>query len=75
MLYDIDGNVPDEEYELDHLRGYPDSQPVRVGNAAVEQLQLDIYGELIDSVYLFNKYGAGHQLRRLGRPDRGCSTG
>ena len=58
-LYDIDGNVPDGERELDHLRGYADSLPVRVGNAAVEQLQLDIYGELIDSVYLFNKYGAG----------------
>jgi GH15 family glucan-1,4-alpha-glucosidase len=59
VLYDIDGNVPDAEYELDHLRGYRDSQPVRVGNAAVDQLQLDIYGEIIDSVYLFNKYGAG----------------
>jgi GH15 family glucan-1,4-alpha-glucosidase len=59
VLYDIDGNVPEEERELDHLRGYRDSQPVRVGNAAVAQLQLDIYGELYDSVYLFNKYGAG----------------
>ena len=59
VLYDIDGNVPDAEYELDHLRGYLDSRPVRVGNAAVDQLQLDIYGELIDSVYLFNKYGPG----------------
>ncbi|GAB2767816.1 glycoside hydrolase family 15 protein [Nocardioides salsibiostraticola] len=59
VLYDIDGNVPEEEIELDHLRGYRDSQPVRVGNAAVHQLQLDIYGELIDSVYLFNKYGPG----------------
>jgi len=59
VLYDIDGNVPDEEYELDHLRGYRDSLPVRVGNAAVTQLQLDIYGELIDSIYLFNKYGPG----------------
>ncbi len=59
VLYDIDGNIPDEERELDHLRGYLDSRPVRVGNAAAGQLQLDIYGELIDSVYLFNKYGNG----------------
>jgi GH15 family glucan-1,4-alpha-glucosidase len=59
VLYDIDGNVPDRECTLDHLRGYRDSRPVRVGNAAVEQLQLDIYGELIDSVYLYNKYGDG----------------
>ncbi len=62
VLYDIDGNVPAAEYTLDHLRGHRDSQPVRVGNAAVDQLQLDIYGELIDSVYLFNKYGAGLSL-------------
>ena len=59
VLYDIDGNVPQAERELDHLSGYRGSRPVRVGNAAVEQLQLDIYGELIDSVYLFNKYGPG----------------
>ncbi len=59
VLYDIDGNRPPEETELDHLSGYRDSKPVRVGNAAVDQLQLDIYGELIDSIYLFNKYGAG----------------
>ncbi|GLP77891.1 glucoamylase [Mycobacterium antarcticum] len=59
VLYDIDGNRPVEETELGHLRGYRDSKPVRIGNAAVDQLQLDIYGELIDSVYLFNKYGAG----------------
>lgn len=58
VLYDIDGNAP-KEVELDHLRGHLDSAPVRVGNAAAEQLQLDIYGDLIDSVYLFNKYGAG----------------
>jgi GH15 family glucan-1,4-alpha-glucosidase len=59
VLYDIDGNVPDEEVELEHLCGYRDSRPVRGGNAAAGQLQLDIYGELIDSVYLFNKYGPG----------------
>jgi GH15 family glucan-1,4-alpha-glucosidase len=59
VLYDIDGNLPVEEMTLDHFSGYRDSAPVRVGNAAVDQLQLDIYGEIIDSVYLFNKYGAG----------------
>lgn len=59
VLYDIDGNLPDDEITLDHLSGYRDSTPVRVGNAAVDQLQLDIYGEIIDSVYLFNKYGSG----------------
>lgn len=59
VLYDIDGNLPKAEVELDHLSGYRDSRPVRIGNAAVEQLQLDIYGDIIDSVYLFNKYGAG----------------
>ncbi len=59
VLYDIDGCVPREERTLDHLAGYRGSLPVRVGNAAVEQLQLDIYGELIDSVYLYNKYGSG----------------
>ena len=58
VLYDIDGNLP-EEVELDHLRGHRDSKPVRIGNAAAGQLQLDIYGEIIDSVYLFNKYGPG----------------
>jgi len=58
VLYDIDGDVP-EEVELEHLGGYRGSRPVRAGNAAVGQLQLDIYGELIDSVYLFNKYGDG----------------
>ena len=65
---------PIEEIELDHLRGYRDSTPVRVGNAAVDQLQLDIYGELIDSVYLFNKYGAGISTTR-GRTSSRSSNG
>ena len=43
---------------LPHWSGYRDSAPVRIGNAAAGQRQLDIYGELIDSVYLYNKYGA-----------------
>ncbi len=40
------------------MEGYRGSSPVRIGNAAYRQLQLDIYGELMDSVYLFNKYGS-----------------
>jgi GH15 family glucan-1,4-alpha-glucosidase len=57
VMYGIDGRTDLREETLDHLEGYCGSGPVRVGNAAAEQLQLDIYGELIDSVYLYDKYG------------------
>jgi GH15 family glucan-1,4-alpha-glucosidase len=56
-MYGIDGRHQLSEETLPHLRGYRDSAPVRVGNAAYSQLQLDIYGELMDSVYLFDKWG------------------
>ncbi|CAB4936384.1 unannotated protein [freshwater metagenome] len=56
-MYRVDGDPKLEEEELDHLAGYAGSTPVRIGNGAATQLQLDIYGELIDSVYLFDKYG------------------
>jgi GH15 family glucan-1,4-alpha-glucosidase len=57
VMYRIDGSSDLNEFTLDHLDGYRGSRPVRVGNAASNQLQLDIYGELVDSIYLFNKYG------------------
>ena len=57
ILYGIDGRRNLEEVTLDHLDGYRGSKPVRIGNGAYDQLQLDIYGELMDSVYLFNRYG------------------
>jgi GH15 family glucan-1,4-alpha-glucosidase len=57
-MYGIDGRHDLPEETLDHFEGYRGSAPVRVGNAAAGQLQLDIYGELVDSVYLYNKYGA-----------------
>ena len=57
IMYGIDGRHTLVEESLDHLEGYRGSQPVRIGNSAYDQLQLDIYGELLDSVYLFNKYG------------------
>jgi GH15 family glucan-1,4-alpha-glucosidase len=56
-MYGIDGRRELPEQVLDHFEGYRGSGPVRIGNGAATQLQLDIYGELIDSVYLFNKYG------------------
>jgi GH15 family glucan-1,4-alpha-glucosidase len=57
IMYGIDGQHVLSEETLDHLEGYKGSRPVRVGNEAYNQLQLDIYGELMDSVYLYNKHG------------------
>lgn len=57
VMYGIDGRQELDEFTLDHLAGYENSRPVRIGNAAYQQLQLDIYGEMMDSVYLANKYG------------------
>jgi GH15 family glucan-1,4-alpha-glucosidase len=57
VMYGIGGrHVLDEEI-LSHLEGYRQSAPVRIGNKAYNQLQLDIYGELMDAVYLYDKYG------------------
>jgi len=57
IMYSIDGRHQLTEENFEHLDGYRGSRPVRIGNAAFKQLQLDIYGELMDSVYLYNKYG------------------
>jgi GH15 family glucan-1,4-alpha-glucosidase len=56
VMYGIDGRTDLAERELSHLDGYRGSAPVRVGNGAARQLQLDIYGELMDSVYLYDKW-------------------
>ncbi len=58
LMYGIDGRSDLTEETLDHLEGYRGSRPVRIGNGAYDQLQLDIYGELMDAVYLYNKYGS-----------------
>jgi GH15 family glucan-1,4-alpha-glucosidase len=55
-MYGIDGRTDLTERELDHLEGHHGSAPVRVGNAAADQLQLDIHGALIDSIYLYDKW-------------------
>jgi GH15 family glucan-1,4-alpha-glucosidase len=57
IMYGIDGRHDLTEETLPHLRGHRGSQPVRIGNGAWNQLQLDIYGELMDSIYLYDKWG------------------
>jgi GH15 family glucan-1,4-alpha-glucosidase len=58
VAYGLRGEHDLTESTVDHLEGYRGCRPVRVGNAAFKQLQLDVYGELMDSVYLYNKHGA-----------------
>ncbi len=58
IMYGLDGRRKLTEETLGHLEGYRGSSPVRIGNGAYDQLQLDIYGEMMDSIYLYNKYGS-----------------
>ena len=53
LVYTYDGKTPPDERDLEHFNGYKNSKPVRVGNEAKNQMQLDIYGELIDAVYVY----------------------
>src|SRR5437016_9039977 len=58
IMYGLDGRHALPEETLPHLEGYMGSRPVRIGNAAFNNLQLDIYAELVDSIYLYDKYGS-----------------
>lgn len=55
IMYSVDARRDLSEHTLDHLRGYADSVPVRIGNAAWRQMQIDVMGEVIDSIYLFRE--------------------
>ena len=57
VMYRLDSGTELHETELLNLSGYANSRPVRIGNDAWRQTQLDIYGELMDAIYLANKYG------------------
>ncbi|KAJ3918955.1 glycoside hydrolase family 15 protein, partial [Lentinula edodes] len=57
IMYTIHGKKDLEEIELTHLDGHKGSKPVRIGNGAADHLQLDIYGELMDCIYLGQKFG------------------
>jgi len=56
IMYGIDGGPCLDEFHLDHLEGYKGSQPVRIGSTNHGQKQWDIYGEVMDSVYLYDKH-------------------
>ncbi|MGH9468343.1 MAG: glycoside hydrolase family 15 protein [Terriglobales bacterium] len=59
VCYRVDGGTEVDEHELEHLRGYRNSRPVRIGNAAAAQHQLDIYGEVMDAAYTYAKWRNG----------------
>ena len=63
IMYRVDGSSDLEEESLDHLEGYRGSRPVRIGNGASGQRQMDIYGEAIDSIYFADQHGLtfGHR--------------
>jgi GH15 family glucan-1,4-alpha-glucosidase len=63
IMYRVDGSSNLDEEILDHWEGYAGSSPVRIGNGAADQLQLDIYGELLDSIWLADRHGI-----RVGHP-------
>ena len=71
VLYRIDSSVPPAERLLPHLEGYRQSQPVRIGNAAHLQVQLDVYGEVLEAAHAYQKAGGyisrstWHTLRRF----------
>ncbi len=57
IMFTIRGETEIPELELSHLDGYRGSKPVRIGNGAAFHQQFDIYGELMDAIYPYNKYG------------------
>jgi GH15 family glucan-1,4-alpha-glucosidase len=57
LMYNIEGKPAPEEVSLNYLAGYRDSSPVRVGNGAAKQFQLDVYGSLIDAYYFVSQRG------------------
>jgi GH15 family glucan-1,4-alpha-glucosidase len=59
IMSDVEGNGDLAESELPHLEGYMQSHPIRIGNAACKQFQLDIYGEVLDAIYFLHKHGEG----------------
>jgi alpha,alpha-trehalase len=70
IMYTLDGGSDLTEIELEHLEGYLGSRPVRIGNGAAEQVQLDIYGEVVTAAYVYFHAGNDHEDPSIaGGPD------
>ncbi len=67
IMYRVDGSSDLSEETLDHFEGYMGSAPVRIGNGASDQLQLDIYGEAMDSIYFADRHGVALGYARWNR--------
>ena len=64
-MYGVGGRAALAEFELDWLAGYEGSQPVRIGNAAHEQFQLDVYGEVMDALHQARAHGLDRRRPRV----------
>ena len=73
IMYGVGGERRLAEYEVPWLRGFEGSKPVRIGNAAHEQLQLDVFGEVADALYQARR-SASPPIAGRGRSRRRCST-
>ena len=67
LMYRVDGSSDLDEEVLDHFEGYRGSAPVRIGNGAADQLQLDIYGEAMDSIRFADRSSARRRRPGLER--------
>ena len=74
IMYGIRGERLLPEFELAHLGGHRGSRPVRIGNGAVEQLQLDCYGQILEAAYLFSDVGGALSERTCRVPRRRWPT-
>jgi GH15 family glucan-1,4-alpha-glucosidase len=59
VLYKVDGSTRTDEQELEHLAGYRNSRPVRIGNGAASQVQLDVYGAVLEAIWVYAEH-VGH---------------
>src|SRR5207244_11968478 len=68
VSYDVFGERPPRERQLEYFDGYRGSRPVRIGNAASEQSQLDIYGEVVEAVcHFFRNEEPDHEMQKMLR--------